>query len=334
MITNTSLINEHLDKFYEKPFAFSYSGINKLLFSPSLFYSHYILNEREDSVDSHLVAGRVIHCLLLEPQNFEKEFLIIPTSLPTGNNRNVVDYIFKVYTSSYGGDLNLEDFKDEIIIYLEEINLHQSLKTDEQRLKKILSDQNNSYFQFLKEKKNKTLIDNDILIQAKSSVETLKNDSEICELLQLESHRNSSLKSYNEKYYKMDLKDYPFDLKGVVDNIVVDEQKKTVFINDLKTTGKPLVDFSDSVEYFKYWIQAVIYTKLVKHNLNIDDTWNTVFTFVVIDKYNMYYPFQVSEASMRRWQQGFKSILEVCKYHYVNKDYKLPYALANREVTL
>ena len=70
------------------------------------------------------------------------------------------------------------------------------------------------------------------------------------------------------------------------------------------------------------------------HNLNIDESWRTIFTFVVIDKYNMYYPFQVSASSMKKWEKDFKNILRICEYHYNNKEYKLPYALANREVTL
>lgn len=325
---------EEIQKFYNKSFHFSYSGINKLLFSPGLFYSHYILNEREDSVDSHLIAGRVIHCLLLEPENFDKEFLIAPGNLPTGNNRNVVDYIFKVYSSNPDEELNLEDFKNQIVDYLVEINLHQSLKTDEQRLKKILSDQNKTYFEFLKKKEDKTIIDNDILEQAKSSVNVLKNDQEICNLLQLENCNNDLIESYNEKHLKIDLENCSFGLKGIVDNIVLDKNKKTVFINDLKTTSKPLVDFQDSIDYYKYWIQAVIYKKLVQYNMNIGNDWETIFTFVVIDKYNMHYPFQVTSSTMNKWEKEFENIINICKYHYDNKEFKLPYALANRQVKL
>jgi len=331
--TNLLVGNEELEKFYSKPFAFSYSGINKLLFSPSLFYSHYILNEREDSTDSHLLAGRVVHCLLLEPENFDKEFMVMPTSLPSGNNKNIVDQIFKVYTSNHSGDLNLEDFKDEIISYLEEINLHQSLKTDEQRLKKILSDQNKSYFKFLKEKQDKTIVDNDIVNQATESVRALKGDPEICELLQL--NPDSELEVHNELYIEADLSPtWPFGIKGVIDNIVIDEKKKIIFINDLKTTGKPLVDFGDSVEFYRYWIQAAIYRRLVEHKFGIRIGWRIVFTFLVIDKYNMYYPFQVTSTTFKTWDLELNNVLNQCKYHYESRDYTLPYKLAKRKVKL
>ena len=70
--------NEELEQFYKSDFYFSYSSINKLLYSPAAFYRHYILNQREDMVDAHLVAGKVLHCLLLEPEKFNDEFIVIP----------------------------------------------------------------------------------------------------------------------------------------------------------------------------------------------------------------------------------------------------------------
>ena len=63
--------SEALTKFYQNKFYFSYSGLNKLLYSPAMFYSHYVLNEREDRTDAHLVGGRVLHCLLFEPDTYD-----------------------------------------------------------------------------------------------------------------------------------------------------------------------------------------------------------------------------------------------------------------------
>ena len=37
--------NEELNQFYNSDFYFSYSSINKLLYSPAAFYRHYILNQ-------------------------------------------------------------------------------------------------------------------------------------------------------------------------------------------------------------------------------------------------------------------------------------------------
>ena len=53
-------------EFYAKDFNFSYSSLNKLLFSPSLFYKDYILLDREVKTDKHLIEGKLVHCLLFE----------------------------------------------------------------------------------------------------------------------------------------------------------------------------------------------------------------------------------------------------------------------------
>ena len=56
---------EREEEFYAKQdFAFSYSSLNKILFSPSLFYKDYILKQREVKTDKHLVEGKLVHCLV------------------------------------------------------------------------------------------------------------------------------------------------------------------------------------------------------------------------------------------------------------------------------
>ena len=87
--------SDELELFYKNKFYFSYSSINKLLFSPRMFYSHYVLNQRQDSVDAHLIEGRVLHCLLLEPENFDEQFLVINSKVPSGNTKTIIDAIFK-----------------------------------------------------------------------------------------------------------------------------------------------------------------------------------------------------------------------------------------------
>ena len=95
---NLALIgSDELEQFYKKKFYFSYSGINKLLFSPGMFYNHYVLNQREDSTDAHLVGGRVLHCLLFEPDKYDDNFTSMPGKFPTDSQRKIIDNIFKYH---------------------------------------------------------------------------------------------------------------------------------------------------------------------------------------------------------------------------------------------
>ena len=79
------------EEFYaDKDFCFSYSSLNKLLFTPSLFYKDYILKDREIKTDKHLIEGKALHCLMFEPEEFTTKFNVIPGKLPSDNIRKVL----------------------------------------------------------------------------------------------------------------------------------------------------------------------------------------------------------------------------------------------------
>ena len=331
--------SDELELFYKNKFWFSYSSINKLLFSPRMFYSHYVLNQREDSTDAHLVAGRVLHCLLFEPDEYDKHFISMPGKFPTDSQRKIIDKLFKYHCTLGNSTLTLEDYDQEILNELSVTNLYQTLKTDQQRLDKVLTDENKFYFDFLKDSVNKTVVDSITLENCKESVIELKTNKSVRALLQLDkTDADVHIKTFSEYMISINPEYVPFGYKGILDNIVMDYDTKTLFINDLKTTGKDIASFPDSVNYYKYWIQAAIYHKLAWTNFikGLDDAteWNIIITFIVIDKYNQVYPYQVSKETLEVWLSDFEDIEDKLKYHYINKDYKLPYELAIGNVKL
>lgn len=331
--------SDELELFYKQKFYFSYSGLNKLLYSPGLFYSHYILNQREDSTDAHLVSGKVLHCLLFEPKKYDDYFISLPGKLPSDNPKKIIDNIFKIHNNIGSNALLLEDYSQDILTELLTANLYQSLKTDQQRLDKILTEENKEYFEFLKNSLEKTIVDEPTLNGCKVQVEVLKSNKDVRALLQLDkSLEDTHIETYNELHIKVDSDKLPFGLHGILDNVVVDNQSKVLFINDLKTTGKSIQDFPDSVEYYKYWIQAVIYLILATDKFLKDKPdagqWKVQITFIVIDKYNLVYPFQVSAETMTQWKSEFNNVLKVAKWHYENKRFDLPYELAIGNVKL
>jgi hypothetical protein len=339
MMKTNLLATEELERFYAEKFYFSYSSINKLMFSPRLFYSHYILKQKEDSTDTHLIAGRVLHCLLLQPEKFDEEFVILPGKIPTDSNRVIIDYIFDTdYKLMNNDQLTLVDFSNELLGQMVVNNLYQSLKTDTQRLEKLLTDNNKEYFEFLKLKETKTVIDGTVKQKAEESLEYIKANDKVITLLQLGLETPAGISVFNELPLKTELTESPFGFKGIVDNIVLDENTKTLFVNDLKTTNKSIQDFPESVNYYRYDIQAVMYVGLVYEKFIAPrpdaNEWTIVFTFIVIDKYNMVYPFQVSKETLAIWEEEFVNVVQQISYHYNNADYTLPYELAIGNVKL
>jgi hypothetical protein len=335
----TLIGSDELERFYRQKFYFSYSGINKLLFSPVMFYNHYVLNQREDGTDAHLVGGRVLHCLLFEPDKYDEHFVTMPGKFPTDSQRKIIDNIFKYHLTVGNNTLNLSDYSQDILTQLLTANLYQTLKTDQQRLDKVLTDENKSYFEFLKESLDKTVVDEVTLNNCKESLIELKSNQAVRALLQLDKTPNDvHIKTFSEHMISVNQEHLPFGYKGILDNVVMDYDSKTLFINDLKTTGKDISSFPESVVYYKYWIQAAIYHKLAWENFikPLPDAveWEIVITFIVIDKYNQVYPYQVSKETLEMWLADFEDIEDKLKYHYVNREYKLPYELALGNVTL
>jgi hypothetical protein len=88
------------------------------------------------------------------------------------------------------------------------------------------------------------------------------------------------------------------------------------------------------VEYYRYWIQAIIYIQLAKHHFTAFADYNFQITFIVIDKYNQVYPYQVSSETLIKWKSDFDTVISKVAWHYDNKKYDLPYELALGNVTL
>lgn len=323
-MVNTQLDAKGLeDKFYSQPFSFSYSGLSKLLYSPGLFYNHYILQEREERLDQHLLEGKVIHCMLLDNGSFNNQFIVSPSNLPSTNTKSVID---KLFYDKKVVDGELEEHDQLILEILRDINLHQSLKTDQQRLDKIITEDIKSYWSFLKEKGTKDLLDQETLDRCTKSVEILKNNKHVNELMGLTMSDFELQEVFNEQPIETQLKNMPFGLKGIVDNIKIDYAAKTLYINDLKTSGKTLSEFRESIEYYNYNLQAAIYSVLVSYKFAevINSSWKVQFSFVVIDKYQQVGIYEVSQDTLIRWDEKLSNTLEIAQTHYVTRDYTKP----------
>jgi len=323
------------DLFYKGEFNFSYSSLNKLLFSPKLFYKDYILKERETKMEKHLIEGRLIHLLLLEPDRFNEEFVMSPLKMPTDSVKKILRIVSSriVDPNSY---MKLKDLDDQILEALKEENLYQSFKEDQKRLDKIITEESEAYFKFL-QTTGKTIIDADTLARCVDRVVIIKANNEVNNLLMEEGTDwdLDHIQVYNEKKLECKLNDYKFGLKGIVDKYIIDDEAKTITIVDLKTTAKPLDDFAETVDFYNYWLQAAVYSLLVMKNIDENQRdYKIIFKFVVIDKYDQVYVFPVSEETLIRWMTLLREALKEANYHYSERKYDLPYDFANGNVTL
>lgn len=327
---------EHLEsRFYEKKFYFSYSSISKLLYSPQAFYQTYIMKFREERTEKYLIAGRLIHCLLLNEQDFGRDFIVSPTDLPKGKLKELVDTVYhkRKLSLEYDDSLSFEACEDSILETMIAMNYYQKLTKDKDRLSKVITAETKNYWDFLKQKGNKELIDEVTVQYCQDAVDVIKETPGMLELL---GQEGPIREVHNELFIRMDIEGYPFGLQGIVDNLIINHQEKVIIVNDFKTSAKNLKDFPDSVEFYNYWMQAVIYLALVENKYQhlLEQGYQLKFNFIVIDKYLNVYAFPLSVSTLLKWKGRFLLTLDTVMYHYENNRYQLPHAFDIGSITL
>jgi hypothetical protein len=93
-----------------------------------------------------------------------------------------------------------------------------------------------------------------------------------------------------ERYYQLKFK---ATLNGVnyrcmADLLAVDHKNKVIYPIDLKTSGHPEWDFFDSFVQWNYQIQARLYWRIIRHNLDQDETFKDYeladYKFIVVNR--------------------------------------------------
>jgi hypothetical protein len=330
------------EEFFDKNFMMSYSGLNKLLFSPKLFYMHYILGQRDDVSDKNMIEGKLIHCLFLNPEDFEKEFVLMATDVPSDNPKEVLQRLYVHYSELKAmGDPRslLEHFEHAILDILKDMNLYQSLKTDAQRVEKIVNEKHQSYWEYMKKCEGKINIDQGMYDNALAVVEVIKASTHIMKVMgYVKENITDDVEMKNEIELAAFPKEYSFGLRGFIDNLVFDHTNKVIRVNDLKKTSKDINSFEDSISFWRYWMQAAIYYKLVKSVFLSTPKYadyNFEFRFIVIDQYMQVGAIKVSNSSLKMWEIDAEHKLEEAQYHFENRNFDLPYQfLVNNELEI
>ena len=103
----------------------------------------------------------------------------------------------------------------------------------------------------------------------------------------------------------------------------------------LRPRVKTIADFAETVDFYNYWLQAAMYCKLVYENLPEErDDYKISFKFVVIDKYDQVYVFDVADQTLDVWMENLISTINIASYHFSNKNYSLPYQFLQGKVVL
>lgn len=124
--------------------------------------------------------------------------------------------------------------------------------------------------------------------------------------------------------------------KALFDILLIDHQQKIIIPLDLKVTGKPVYSFEQSFLDDNYYIQAVLYTRVLQHYVSIYIPWQTYviqpFNFIVASEsqYPIIWQVPIGLSNLcwyggytRRGRKvvGAHQLLEDLQWHVTNGKY-------------
>lgn len=231
---------------------FKRSGFNELkhLFdkieTPSLTFG--------SAVDSIITGGE---------EEFNSRFMVadfppVPDSIIT-----IVKCLFDTYHSNYRTLENIP-YK-EIIGVASRFNYQNNWKPETRT--KVIKEKGSAYYRLLYLSKDKAILDTTTNLDVRNTVEALRNSPATRWYFASDNPFENVERLYQLKF-KATLNGIKY--RCMADLIIVDHNKKIIIPVDLKTSGKPEWDFYKSFIDWRYDVQARLYWRIIRNNLDRD----------------------------------------------------------------
>lgn len=249
---------------------FKRSGFNELahLFdrieTPSLTFG--------SAVDSIITGGE---------DEFNSRFMVaefpsVPDSIIT-----IVKCLFDSYNNQYR---TLESIPDKEVIEVAAQFSYQNNWKPETRAK-VIKEKGSVYYKLLYLSKDKIIIDTATNIDVRKAVEALRNSPTTRWYFAPDNPFENVERLYQLKF-KATLNGIEY--RCMADLLLIDYDKKEIIPIDLKTSGKPEWDFYKSFIDWSYQIQARLYWRIIRDNLDRDPYFKDFklldYRFIVVNR--------------------------------------------------
>jgi len=245
----------------------SHSSLSALKVSPQFFvkYKNKELNQTSRSLD----IGLAIHCYILEEKKFYDRYIISTVPVIGGMMGAFIEAMVEnekyVTESVYD---STEDTPAEFVINsVDQLYQHCyeiagfkiPLATV---IAKLELEGNKSYLNFLREAIGKIVLSYEemgILVNCAETVKLHSVASNVLNTTELSGAEPEKEILWTHKDFKM---------KSIIDNLILDKERKLVTIVDLKTTAKSVYSFLRAYSSYGYYRQIAIYKLAVLDYLN------------------------------------------------------------------
>lgn len=252
---------------YENVPLFNYSFLSKFKKHGPMYIENPRIFEKEQT--DAMRIGTVVDIFLTSPEKIDSiEFINIP-KLQASAERFIQEI------QKYNPNFYLSEISDSIMLDIMNMIEYNTNKTSDFRIKKM-RESISDYIEYLRikkscEKRNKINIDASFKRDIFEIVCEIKENNFYKELFIKNGDIEiiSQAEIYNEKF------------KGKPDYIIINHDEKTIQLIDLKITER---DFMDSFYNFNYYLQAEIYTNIMK-DMSAEYEYTVLpFKFMVYNK--------------------------------------------------
>lgn len=271
--------------YYEDFTRISNSNIGWFLNKGPAYLHKRLSGQLEDETSPSMTKGTMIHEYLLQPEEFQKDYVVWDKSRPSSVNE-------EKFCQALADSLEIEPNKSLLSAY--KAAYSTSGKSDD----KILSEATKKastlkeYIEFLKSRDRREMITPYSANQLMKIKENISNHKAACKLLLPADNKNVFHEFHiNWEYISSNYNDIEFTCpcKSLLDSVSFDYDNKKVILMDLKTTSH-LHNFADAVNMYDYTRQLYFYTKALKwyitNELHEDgDTWRFEWYIIAIDSF-------------------------------------------------
>lgn len=294
----------------------SYSSLSAFIKDRKSYAREYVYKDKvEKGEKSFLTIGSIVDCLTLTPDEFEDRFIVNKSiQEPTGQ---MMDFVICLVNRSITYNNGWEEIRGLTNEDFYECYKQIGFKRDSvDKVKERFDVEGKGYYEYLLKCRGKTVISNNDYELALRITEGLKK-SPITGIL-VNRSTDDRTEVINQLPVIFEYNGY--QLKSLMDKVVIDHDRKIIYLYDLKTAYNP-EEFENNYYKFNYYIQAALYwialRKWADKNGYIDKGYVVEhMKFIVCDNTNYYSPL-IYETDQEHFVQsmcGFNSPYDG-KYH-------------------
>jgi hypothetical protein len=248
------------EEVYRADPALSYSTLSK--FKRSGFNELEHLFDRIDTPS--LTFGSAVDSIITGgEEEFESRFMVAEFPPTPDSIITIVKGLFDNYHHNYR---ILESIPDkEIIEVAAQFNYQNNWKPETRA--KVIKEKGSTYYRLLYLSKDKVILDTATNLDVRKTVEALRNSPTTRKYFAPSNPFENVERLYQLKF-KATLNGIEY--RCMADLLIVDYDRKIIIPVDLKTSGKPEWDFYKSFVDWRYDIQARLYWRIIRYNLDRD----------------------------------------------------------------